>query len=221
MEIELRHPSKVDEFSTAFGYRGHNFDLFLTWLEYGNSFESRLSSLNRIVQQRLVRIGDELSQLRHFHTHLEWADFVDPHCKSHSRRVYRSVTNFICKKNKLQFYSDQKNEKFFEVAKKIWNNPRLKKRDSLPMEDRKRIKLQSKYAKPEIVDYLGGKISIFTLIKIRAEMKKKRSPMLKGTEVSQPLKCSSEPSIPSKKNIEKKGKSKKKNCSKKKSFEDK
>ena len=103
--------------------------MFLTWLEYGKSFESRLASLNRIVQKRIILIGEEIRQFKMFEIYLKWADFADPHCKSHSRRVYRSVTNFICKKKKLSFYSDKKNEKFFEVARKIWSNPKLKKKD--------------------------------------------------------------------------------------------
>ena len=134
---------------------------------------------------------------------------MDPHCKSHSRRVYRSVTNFISKKDKLSFYSDQSNEKFFEVAKNIWNNPRFKTRDSLPQEDKKRLNLQRKYAEPEIVDYLSGKISLFTVLKIRAEMKKKRLPMLKNV-VLEPLKCSSAPTLPEKKTEKKTEKLKKK-----------
>jgi len=37
-----------------------------------------------------------------------------------------------------------------------------------------------KYARPEIIDYVDGKISVFALIKLGAEMKKSgRSPTLR------------------------------------------
>jgi len=74
-------------------------------------------------------IGEEIRKLEFFRTYVEWADFYDPHCRSHGRRLYRSITNFFNKSDALSFYSNEKNEKFYTVANKIWKNPKTKKQD--------------------------------------------------------------------------------------------
>ena len=64
--VELHDPRQIKRFTSAFGYKGHNFDFFLTWLEYGNSFGQRLISLNTIVVKQLAQIADEIQNFEHF-----------------------------------------------------------------------------------------------------------------------------------------------------------
>ena len=85
------------------------------------------------------------------------------------------------KSAKHDFFSDSQNDKFFEIAHKYAGNPLSSQRRPVCKDNKEYI---FKFVVPESVDYKKGIISIYDVIKIKAEKKKRRAATLRQAKNS-------------------------------------
>ena len=171
----------VVNFQKKFGYSGHNFDLPLTWVDYNQEHYKVWEQLQKVFGKEAKKIEIDLEKYNQFKNTKKWGAFYDPNARGHSKWLYRSVTNkkeFKKSKN-LDYFSDSKNEKFFEIAHKYAENPLSIQRRPSVKGDKEYV---FKFVAPESVDYKKGIISIYDAIKIKAENRKKAASTLKNSK---------------------------------------
>ena len=101
----------------SMGYSGHSYDLPLTWLRFT---DSKFNLIIKAYERILFKIGRQIQKgIDEYHEkwNSEEAEFYDQHAAGHSRCIYKLV-KFKIKKNQC-FFSEQNNEKFVKLAKKI------------------------------------------------------------------------------------------------------
>ena len=118
----------LERFKKLYGYCGHNFDLPITWVDYNQSPLQVAESLRKVLLKLFRNIQEGIEAYKAFKDTKKWGEFYDPNAKRHSRWLYRKISNkrdFNKKKksNKLNYYSAEKNKKFFSVANSLFSNP--------------------------------------------------------------------------------------------------
>ena len=115
----------LEVFRKRYGYCGNNFDLLLTWVNYGEESSEVRRKLQKIIIKQSYSVQEDLERYQAFRNDKKWGNFYDPNARRHSRWLYRSVANKKEFKNSgnLDFFSSNKNEKFFEIAHKFAQNP--------------------------------------------------------------------------------------------------